>query len=54
MAKDSTEVIKLVGDCAVIAFYYFLQVGEYTVGVNKQYKTNGAVQVGRYNGFLSG
>ena len=39
MAKDSTEVIKLVGDCAVIAFYYFLQVGEYTVGGNKQYKT---------------
>ena len=31
MAKDSTEVVKSVGDCTVIVFYYFLRVGEYTV-----------------------
>ena len=28
MAKDSTEVVKAVGDCAVIEFYYLLRVGE--------------------------
>ena len=31
MEKDATEMVKAVGDCAVIAFYYLLQVGEYTV-----------------------
>ena len=31
MAKDATEMVKAVGDCAVIAFYYLLRVGEYTV-----------------------
>ena len=31
MEKYSTELIKAVGDCAVIAFYYLLRVGEYTV-----------------------
>ena len=30
-AKDSTEVVKAVGDCAVIEFYYLLRVGDYTV-----------------------
>ena len=30
MEKYSTEMVKLVGDCAVIVFYYLLQVGEYT------------------------
>ena len=27
MAKDATEVVKAVGDCAVITFYYLLRVG---------------------------
>ena len=31
MSKDATEVINAVGDCAVIVFYYLLQVGEYKV-----------------------
>ena len=31
MEKDSTEMVKAVGDCEIIAFYYLLQVGEYTV-----------------------
>ena len=31
MAKDATEVVKAVGDCTIIEFYYLLQVGEYTV-----------------------
>ena len=31
MDKYATEVVKAVGDCAVIAFYYLLRVGEYTV-----------------------
>ena len=30
MEKDSTEMLKAVGDCAVIAFYYLQRVGEYT------------------------
>ena len=30
MEKDATELVKAVGDCATIAFYYLLQVGEYT------------------------
>ena len=37
--KDATGILKAVDDCAVIEFYNFLQVGEYTVGGNKQYKT---------------
>ena len=31
MEKDATEMVKAVGDCAVIVFYYLLRVGEYTV-----------------------
>ena len=31
MDKYATEVVKAVGDCAVITFYYLLRVGEYTV-----------------------
>ena len=31
MEKDATEMVKAVGDCAVIELYYLLQVGEYTV-----------------------
>ena len=53
MEKDATEMIKAVGDCAVITFYYLLQVGEYTVKKKKRDKSNGAVQVGRYNVFSS-
>ena len=30
MAKDSTEMVKAVGDLAVITFYYLLQSGKYT------------------------
>ena len=30
MKKYSTEMVKAVGDCAIIAFYYLLQVGECT------------------------
>ena len=37
MEKDATEMVKVVGDCAVIAFYYLLRVGEYTVK-NKEMK----------------
>ena len=32
MNKYATEMVKAVGDCAVIAFYYLLQIGEYTAG----------------------
>ena len=52
VAKDVTEVVKAFSDCAVIAFYYLLQVGEYTLKKKKQDKTNSAVQVGRYNFFV--
>ena len=31
MAKDATEVVKAVGDYALITLYYLLQLGEYTV-----------------------
>ena len=31
MEKCATEMVKVVGDCGVIAFYYLLLVGEYTV-----------------------
>ena len=31
MAKDATEIVKSVGDFAVIAFYSLLRVGGYTV-----------------------
>ena len=31
MEKYATEMVKAVGDCAIITFYYLLQVGEYTV-----------------------
>ena len=27
VAKDATEMVKAVGDCNVIAFYYLLQIG---------------------------
>ena len=30
MKKYATEMVKAVGDCVVIAFYYLLPVGEYT------------------------
>ena len=37
MEKYATEMVKAFGDCAVIVFYYLLQVGEYTVKkTNKQ------------------
>ena len=50
--KDTTEMVKSVGDCAAIAFYYLLRVGEYTVKKQRN-KANGEVKVGRYNVFLS-
>ena len=31
MEKYATEVVKAVGDCAVIELYYLLRVGEYTL-----------------------
>ena len=31
LADDSTEQVKAVGDQALIAYYYLLRVGEYTV-----------------------
>ena len=31
MGKYATEMVKAVGNCAIFAFYYLLQVGEYTV-----------------------
>ena len=31
MEKYATEMVKAVGDCAVIGFYSLLRVGEYTV-----------------------
>ena len=31
MGKYATEMVKEVGDCKIIAFYYLLRVGEYTV-----------------------
>ena len=31
IGKYATEMVKAVGNCAVIAFYYLLRVGEYTV-----------------------
>ena len=30
MAEDATEMVKAVGDCTVITFYYLVRVGEYT------------------------
>ena len=41
MAKDATKMVKAISDCAVIAFYYLLQVGEYTVKrqINEAKKT---------------
>ena len=29
--NDATEMVKAVGDCAVITFYYLMRVGEYLV-----------------------
>ena len=29
--KDATEMVKAVGDCEIITFYYLLRVGEYAV-----------------------
>ena len=37
MEKYATEMVRTVGDCAVIKFYYLLQVGEYTAK-NKETK----------------
>ena len=31
MEEDATEMVKTVGDCAIISFHYLLRVGEYTV-----------------------
>ena len=31
MEKYATEMVKAVGDCAVIALYYLLRVGAYTL-----------------------
>ena len=31
MEKYATEMVKAVGNCAIIAFYYLLRVGEYTL-----------------------
>ena len=31
MEKYATEMVKAVGDCKIIALYYLLRVGEYTV-----------------------
>ena len=53
MEKYATEMVKAVGDCAVIAFYFFLQVGEYIVKNKETKKANGAFQVGRYHVFSS-
>ena len=39
MSKNATDMVKAVDDCAVIEFYNFLQVGEYTVK-NKETKQN--------------
>ena len=44
MAKDATEVVKVVGDCAVIAFYYLLRVEEYTMKGQRN-ETNQTVQL---------
>ena len=33
--KDSNEVVKAVGGCAAITFYYFLRVGGYTVKIQR-------------------
>ena len=37
MKKDATEMVKAVGDCAVISLYYLLRVGSYKVK-NKEMK----------------
>ena len=55
MEKDATKMLMAIGDCAIIVFYYLLQVGEYTVKkTKKQNKANGSIQVKRYHLFLSG
>ena len=55
MEKEATEMVMEVGDCAVIAFYYLLQVGViYNKKPTKLKKEKVAVQVGRYNVFLLG
>ena len=43
MEKDAIEMLKAVGYCAEISFYYLLQVGEYTVKKQRN-KTNKKVQ----------
>ena len=42
MSKDATEMVKAVGDCNVISFYYLLQERSYTV--KKRNKTKQTVQ----------
>ena len=54
MEEDATEMVKAVGYCAVIVFYFLMQVGEYTAKKKETKQRNGAVQFGRYNVFLSG
>ena len=43
MEKYATEMVKAVGDYAVISFYYLLRVGEYTV-LKQRNKTKQMVQ----------
>ena len=43
MEKYATEMVKAFDDCAVIAYYYLLQVGYYTVE-KQRYKTKQTVQ----------
>ena len=42
---EGTARTRAVGDLSLIAFYYLLRIGEYTVkGKRKKYKANGTVQ----------
>ena len=43
MEKNATEMVKAVGDCAIIAFYYLIRVAEYTVKKHRN-ETNQTVQ----------
>ena len=38
MEKDVTKMLKSVGNCAIITFYYLLRVGEYTVKKHRNEK----------------
>ncbi len=41
--KEGSIKAQAVGDLAVIAFYYLLRIGEYTVKIKKQIQTDGSV-----------